>query len=119
MADRIISPPTGRFFRFRSELDYAPDGRRLVFLQSDGIRVLDIATRKVRAIPHRMTGPVSDVVWTPDGRRLAYLHTPRARRRGSPPPTRLYGIKPNGKGKRRLFAFPTAHVRSLAWQAIP
>ncbi len=49
---------------------WSPDGRKLAFTRSGAILVLDLRTRRVRRVAHRLDA--TDVAWSPDGRRLAY-----------------------------------------------
>ena len=53
-----------------SEPAWSPHGTRLAFVSRNAIRVLDLATRRVRVV-ERGVSP-TDLAWSPDGRRLAY-----------------------------------------------
>jgi Tol biopolymer transport system component len=49
---------------------WSPQGTKLAFVGRNAIRVLDLATRRVRVV-QRGVG-ATDLAWSPDGRRLAY-----------------------------------------------
>jgi WD40-like Beta Propeller Repeat len=53
-----------------SEPTWSPRGTKLAFLRNSSIRILDLATRRVRLV-ERGVGAM-DLAWSPDGRRLAY-----------------------------------------------
>jgi dipeptidyl aminopeptidase/acylaminoacyl peptidase len=97
----------------RQHLRYAPDGRRLLWVESSStgafhsrIRVLDVASRRVRTVPAARTGVVTDAAWRPDGRRIAYLHDKPVPNGTRTPPTRIFTIRPDGSGKRHLLTLP-------------
>jgi Tol biopolymer transport system component len=113
----------------RWELDYSPDGSKLLWVESAAtrpvrsrIRVLDLASGHANTIPHRTTGIVEDAVWSPDGSRIGYLHdrpTPTGRRT---PPTGVFTVKPDGSHKRHRFTLPFSEQQgrwadALSWQA--
>jgi dipeptidyl aminopeptidase/acylaminoacyl peptidase len=105
-------------------IDFAPDGRKLLVVeysccdQNIGrIAIINARTGDRRRLPSRVTGSVSDAVWSPDGRWIGY--TVRS--------TDAYGsvftIRPNGTGKRVAFTvrLPSkwAWRDSLDWQPRP
>jgi len=49
---------------------WSPHGTMLAFVSRHAIRVLDLATRRVRVVLRGVTP--TDLAWSPDGRRLAY-----------------------------------------------
>lgn len=49
---------------------WSPHGTKLAFARGDAIRVLDIATRRIRVVERGVSA--TDVAWSPDGGRLAY-----------------------------------------------
>jgi TolB protein len=106
-----------------SELDFSPNGRRLVFQQGrpsgarSTIRTIDLRTRRSTRITDQ-TRQVNalDVAWAPGGRRLVYVH---GRRQGDvrDPAEQVRTIRPSGKGRRTLFTLPQRLLAfSLAWQ---
>jgi Tol biopolymer transport system component len=102
-----------------AELDFSPDGRRLVYKESysdferDTIRTIDLRTRRTTSFPAwRSRGYVRDIVWAPGGRRLAYAFQPHANRANQ-----LRTVRPSGRGGKRIFRFhPLLSPFSLAWQ---
>jgi len=110
--------PNGRGRRVRvrqrraavvTELDFSPNGRRLVYLQSTRrLTKSAIHTVNLRTGGHTSfrdsTRQVSarDVAWAPSSDRLAYAH--RGPGNG---PSQLRTIRPNGTGIRTLFDFPS------------
>jgi WD40 repeat protein len=53
-----------------SEPAWSPHGTKLAYVRGHSIRVLDLATRRIRVV-ERGVSP-TDLAWSPDGRRLAY-----------------------------------------------
>jgi Tol biopolymer transport system component len=107
------------------DLDFSPDGRRLVYHQRPSaakstIRTIDLRTGERTRLPaFSKQVRASDVSWAPGGRRLAYLHETFVER-GASPPAELRTISPTGKHRRTLFKFPAgASVFSFAWQTVP
>jgi hypothetical protein len=49
---------------------WSPHGTKLAFVRGRSIRVLDLATRRVRVVERGVDA--TDLAWSPDGRRLAY-----------------------------------------------
>lgn len=101
------------------ELDFSPDGRRLVYQQIDArlrrstIRTFDLRTGR-RTSFRDLTRNVlaSDVIWVPGGRRLAYAHRPPGNG-----PDQLRTIRPNGSDRKTIFAFPSGLTPfDIAWQ---
>jgi Tol biopolymer transport system component len=102
------------------QLDFSPDGRRLVYQQSTSkftkytIRTVNLRTGR-RTRFRDLTKQVSahDVAWAPGGRRIAYVHAV-GQDAGR---NQLRTIRPNGNGRRTLFEFPPALVPfDFAWQ---
>ena len=99
-------------------LDFAPDGSRMVFVETRDfhlrrIVILDAQTGERTQLPARVTGPVWDAVWSPDGRRIAFTHV-----HGD----RVFTIRPDGTGKRLAFTVPVSkygYIDALAWQPRP
>jgi Tol biopolymer transport system component len=103
----------------RFALAAAPRGRRLLFLEYpvDGlgpsIRVLNLRTGKVRTVSSAKTGPVTAATWSPNGTRIAFTPGPLS----LPEATSIYTIKPDGTGRRPLFAMPPGFAATrLSWQ---
>jgi Tol biopolymer transport system component len=103
-----------------TELDFSPDGRRVAYLQStrqgtkDTIRTVDLRTGR-RTSFRNLTKHVYTfrLAWAPSNHRLAYVHTDI---RGNDPP-QLRTIRPDGTGRRTLFAFPSGLTPfGFAWQ---
>jgi Tol biopolymer transport system component len=103
-----------------TELDFSPDGRRVAYLQStrqgtkDTIRTVDLRTGR-RTSFRNLTKHVYTfrLAWAPSNHRLAYVHTDI---RGNDPP-QLRTIRPEGTGRRTLFAFPSGLTPfGFAWQ---
>jgi len=116
---RRLAPDEG----YVGELDFSPNGRRLVYQAGFGptaIRVLNVLTRKERKISRKRLGRPTEARWTPSGRRIAYLHAALPKQQpGVHPPTVLRTIKPNGRGRRDAFQFrPRRWPFSFAWQAL-
>jgi dipeptidyl aminopeptidase/acylaminoacyl peptidase len=97
-------------------LDLAPDGSRLMLVEltkrrpGGRIVIVDAQTGERTRLPLRVTGPVSDAVWSPDGRRIAFVHWV------SP---RVFTIRPDGIGKRLAFTARVGGIERLAWQPRP
>jgi Tol biopolymer transport system component len=53
---------------------WSPDSRLLAYVAPDGIRVLDLGTRKTRLLSH---DPSTYLKWAPDGSLLGYIHGSR------------------------------------------
>ena len=90
---------TERDVAFGEGADWAPDGERLVYWSSDGLRVLRLADGTTQLLtPYG--GPAS---WSPDGQRIAFT-----RQVGSPPHVDWSHavIHPDGSGLRILGAAP-------------
>jgi dipeptidyl aminopeptidase/acylaminoacyl peptidase len=104
-------------------IDFAPDGRNLLVVEYsccggvNRIAIVDTQTGKRKRLPARVTGSVSDAVWSPDGRRIAYTV------RSTDAYASVYTIRPNGTGRRVAFTVrlpPTWAFRdSLDWQPRP
>lgn len=102
-----------------AHLDFAPDGRRLVYTQVPSelrqwsVRTLDLRTRRMtsfRAWTKR--GFVTDVVWAPGGHRLAYVFQPQGN-----DTRRLRTSRPSGGAVKTAFRFdPLVGPVSIAWQ---
>lgn len=121
----------GRVERYPSSLSFSPDGRRLAYIEHRDIwrstensiqdsrsylRILDIKTRKVEAVPSSVNDTAVDVVWRPDGKRIAFLGTDRESplRNAS---TSLYSLKPDGTDRRLMIPFLQATF--VDWQPLP
>jgi Tol biopolymer transport system component len=119
---RKIWVPQGSPVRV-SDLDYSPDGLKLVYIQSTPnatettIRTIDLRTaRRTSFAADVPETHAFDVSWAPRGRRVAYLHTTRGGT-GAAPPDQFWTALPNGRRKRKLFDFPGEYaVFSFAWQ---
>jgi Tol biopolymer transport system component len=113
---------------FRDHLDYAPDGRRLAFLEyrdaGTVIRVLDVATGKVTTLATPAGERIDAVVWAPNGKRLAYVSAPRVGEGERTPPSSVVTVRPDGSDRKVKFqlAFDAQRGRwaeDLAWQPRP
>jgi dipeptidyl aminopeptidase/acylaminoacyl peptidase len=114
-----------------SRIEFAPDGRRLMLVppfcdapprdcRYRRIAIVDMQTGERTRLPARVTGTVTDAVWSPNGRRIAYA----AVAPGSSPyePVRepkIFMIRPDGTGKRLAFTARVSTVDMLAWQPRP
>lgn len=106
----------------RVALAASPDGRRLLFLEypvdslGTNLRVMNLRSGKVRTIPRAKTGPVDAAAWSPHGTRIAFAPGPRS----LPGATSVYTIRPDGTGRRPLFAMPPGIAAThLSWQPDP
>ncbi len=113
---------------FRDHLDYAPDGRRLAFLEyreaGTVIRVLDARTGAVATIDTPAGERIDAVVWSPSGTRLAYVSVPRVADGKRTPPSSVVTVRPDGTHRTVLFrlAFDQRRGRwaeDLAWRPLP
>jgi Tol biopolymer transport system component len=114
--------------RFRDHLDYAPDGRRLAFLEYRAagtvIRVLDVSSGKVTTLATPAQERIDAVVWAPNGKRLAYVSVPRVGDGERTPPSSVVTLRPDGSDRKVRFqlAFDAQRGRwaeELAWQPRP
>jgi Tol biopolymer transport system component len=113
---------------FRDHLDYAPDGRRLAFLEyreaGTVIRVLDVATGKLTTLGTRAEERIDAVVWAPNGKRIAYVSVPRVGDGERTPPSSVVTVRPDGSDRKvkLQLAFDAQRGRwaeDLAWQPRP
>jgi dipeptidyl aminopeptidase/acylaminoacyl peptidase len=106
-----------------SDLDYSPDGLKLVYQQStptitkSSIRTIDLSTgRRTRFRDLTKQVNAVDLSWAPGGNRLAYVHSTPVKS-GPAPPYELRTIRPDGTRRRTLFKFPNgASVFDFGWQ---
>jgi TolB protein len=99
-------------------LDFAPDGSTLMLLQptkrprdaGGRIVIVNAQTGERTRLPLRVTGAVSDAVWSPDGRRIAIVHLDSKQ---------VFTIRPDGTGKRLAFTARVGGIERLAWQPLP
>jgi TolB protein len=86
---------------------WAPDGKRLVYVgyQSDaggGLYIYRVGSKTIELTQERMDSPFDDMpAWSPDGSRIAFVRTDGQ--------TRLYLIRPNGTGLRRLTSISASN----------
>jgi dipeptidyl aminopeptidase/acylaminoacyl peptidase len=118
----VASPQTGRTRRIRNsglgfslmghgEVEWAPDGKRLVLRTSKGLLVATLAgERKWLTHTARDSGPR----WSPNGQAIAFVRVPRCYGEfGCKGSSNVYLFKPGGSRHRRL----TEHARAtdLLW----
>jgi Tol biopolymer transport system component len=111
---------------FPRSLDFAPDGRKLVFQERhviDGVssfrlRVVDLEDGAVRTLP--VTGNPLAAAWSPNGTRIAYLWEHYWRAGEGAPATQIWTMHPDGSHQRRRYRL-TGHrwAQSIAWQRRP
>jgi Tol biopolymer transport system component len=98
LRDRGIGDPT------KSDADWSPDGRRLVYVADGALALFDFARpagQATNAIPIREPyGEASGPNWSPDGRRLVFA----ASCAGADPPCRagIFTVSVDGRGLRRV-----------------
>lgn len=73
---------------------WSPDGRSLAFVAEDQLKVVDLATGKIRVI---VTGFVNLPAWSPDGARITYQQSRGGR-------DQIYIVNSDGTNGRRAFA---------------
>jgi Tol biopolymer transport system component len=105
------------------EVDFSPNGRRLVYLGGGpptDIHILTVRTRRHRRIDAIRLGNPENVAWTPSGKRIAYLHQHVPPAGEVFPPTVMRTIRPGGGGRRDEFEFrPRRWPFNFAWQGVP
>jgi Tol biopolymer transport system component len=115
--------PDGRHFRVIRkgvvplQLQFAPVGRRLVFLTGLGrVWILNMRTDRLRRVPHdRFPAQPQSITWTPDGRRLAYLRNHYAVLGNGGhvlDSVELCTMRPDGSRRRKLATLPSV---VMAW----
>jgi Tol biopolymer transport system component len=113
----------------RAELDFSPDGTRLVLTQRRKrplrvkapdrryaqwqIAIADLAAGTIRRLPAAVTVFAADAVWSPDGSRIAYVTYNDDTR------PRLFLVRPDGTGRRIAFRGRPGGIHHLAWQPLP
>jgi Tol biopolymer transport system component len=99
----------------RQELDWSPDGRRLLFLRGVWGRmvILDLRTGRQVLVPRAPNVDLLDATFSPDGRRIAYIGQRGYHRT-------FYTVRVDGTGRRPLFTAPlSVSPAQIAWQPRP
>jgi Tol biopolymer transport system component len=111
---------------FPRNLDFSPDGQKLLFHERheiDGVssyrlRIVDLAVRKVRSLP--VTGNPLAAAWSPNGKRIAYLWEHYWRPGEGAPATQIWTMAPDGSRQRRRYELRGHRwAQSIAWQPRP
>jgi hypothetical protein len=96
----------------QGDVDWSPDGRRLVVKTSKGIATVSPAGRKVAWLTHTQRDGAPG--WAPNGRAIAFVRSPRCfDEYECKAPSNVYVVTPDGSSLRRLTEHSNAN--SLFW----
>lgn len=114
----------------RHSLDFAPDGRRLAFVELEAgntyeaetnVRTIELRSGETTRIPQRISQRVFAATWAPGGKRIAFAHR-RVVFDPNPRFVGMYGvstIRPGGTDRHPLFSLPRYENRpidELSWR---
>jgi Tol biopolymer transport system component len=83
-------------------LSWSPDGRRLLYGSLAGVRVIDVATKRIRLLAEGGEG----ARWSPDGRRIVFVRD-----------RDIYTMRSDGSEQKRILRNPGLYA-TPDWQAL-